>query len=176
MVTSPIQIASGSVNVDGGVSLTISPPIQDGSSPTALAKVGGGSLTLLGQCTYSGATTVNGGVLATGNVTGTVLSPNSAVSVGNQSHGRHAQRLGHSLSANGPVADDRFAGHVQREPSGYPLASLGNVTFASGSTIDIFGSIIRPRNADFLQRLGIGPCSPMFTTLSVSPPRCPPAI
>ena len=59
---------------------TIAPSIQDGVTPTALNKVGGGLLSIATGNTYSGATTVNGGVLQVGAANS--LSPNSDVSVG----------------------------------------------------------------------------------------------
>ena len=59
----PIQIAAGSVNVDTGVSLLIGATIQDGTSATALDKVGGGSLILSGSNGYGGGTDVEDGTL-----------------------------------------------------------------------------------------------------------------
>ena len=110
----PIEISSGSVNVDTGASFSIGATIQDGTSATALNKVGGGRLNLTAtNNTYSGATTVNGGLLLAG--AANALSPYSDVSVGANGIGRHARPHGHGLSANGQVALGRFLRRVERE-------------------------------------------------------------
>ena len=109
----PIQIAAGSVNVDAGASLSISVPIQDGTSATAVTKVGGGSLTLAAANTYSGPTTVNGGALAAG-----ALQRPLAIFrcvCGNQWHARHARPHGHGFPANGQVALCRCCRCLERE-------------------------------------------------------------
>jgi autotransporter-associated beta strand protein len=63
------------IRVDQGVSATISAPIVDGSSPSAITKTDLGTLILNGNNTYSGGTTIMGGTLQLGNggASGSVL-------------------------------------------------------------------------------------------------------
>ena len=62
------------IRVDQGVSATISAPIVDGTSPSAITKADLGTLTLTGANTYSGGTLVNAGTL--------VAAANSALGSG----------------------------------------------------------------------------------------------
>jgi fibronectin-binding autotransporter adhesin len=127
----PVEISSGSVNVDAGGSLAIGTPLQDGNSPTSLIKVGGGNLTLGAASSYSGPTNVAAGLLAAG--AAGVLSPYSAVSVGTTldvTAGTQAVKsllVGSSGTLNIAI--------------GSPLASLNSVTLGAGSTINISGPI-----------------------------------
>ena len=58
-------LTSGSLNTDTTVSGLIVNGGISGGSPGSLAKVGAGTLTLTGANTYSGVTTVSGGILST---------------------------------------------------------------------------------------------------------------
>jgi autotransporter-associated beta strand protein len=66
----PATLTTGNDNT----STTFIGSIQDGTSPTALTKVGSGTQTLTGTNTYTGGTTVNGGIvnLTRGGGTGTL--------------------------------------------------------------------------------------------------------
>ena len=86
---------------------TFSGVIQNGSATVALAKVGGGALTLTGANTYTGGTTVSGGslqlgdgVTTNGSVVGNInLNNNSSVVFANPS----AQAYGGVVSGNGSL-------------------------------------------------------------------------
>jgi len=58
----PASGASGTFNVDNGITASIASTIADGGG-TAVTKVGGGRLVLSGSNSYSGGTAINGGVL-----------------------------------------------------------------------------------------------------------------
>jgi autotransporter-associated beta strand protein len=69
---------TGTINTDSGVVATINTPIVDGSSQS-LTKVGGGTLRLTAENTYTGGTTISGGTLQlgggpTGSIVGNVLN------------------------------------------------------------------------------------------------------
>jgi autotransporter-associated beta strand protein/probable HAF family extracellular repeat protein len=74
-VSSPAALTAGGDNS----STTFSGVIQDGTSATALIKVGSGTLTLSGANTYSGATNINAGAVRGG--ASNTFSPNSAVTI-----------------------------------------------------------------------------------------------
>ncbi len=59
----PLSLRTGSVTVSNGKTLTLNPSIIDGTTPTALHKLGTGTLLLGGGNTYAGVTTVSGGML-----------------------------------------------------------------------------------------------------------------
>ena len=63
--------ADSSVGGNGSGGLTISGVVSDGGSGYSLTKVGSGTLTLQGACTYNGNTIISGGTLALG-ATGTL--------------------------------------------------------------------------------------------------------
>jgi fibronectin-binding autotransporter adhesin len=112
-------------------STTFGGTLQDGFSQTSLTLNGSGRLTLAGNNTYSGSTTVNAGILSAGATN--AFSPNSPVTVnagvldataGSQSVA--ALTIGSSGSLN------LYVGNV--------LTSNGAATFAMGSTLNISNS------------------------------------
>ena len=133
----PIQIASGSVNVDAGASLAINAPIHDVSGgSTTLTKVGGGQLTLGTACNYTGPTNVNAGTLVAG--AAGVLSPNSDMVVGTNS----------MPAALNVAAGTQTVNSLTLNPSssfsmsiGQPLAVSNNVSLGANSTISVSGTI-----------------------------------
>lgn len=62
LALAPAASRVGTLNIDNGITATIASPIADGSA-SGLLKVGGGTLVLQGDNSYSGGTTVAGGVL-----------------------------------------------------------------------------------------------------------------
>jgi autotransporter-associated beta strand protein len=59
----PLALRTGNVTVADGKTLTLNPVIADGTTPTALHKLGTGTLVLGQANTYTGATTVSNGTL-----------------------------------------------------------------------------------------------------------------
>lgn len=95
--------------------------LANGTGPTALTKVGTGTLTLSGACTHSGATTVSGGRLR---VTGT--SSASAITV------QAAGTLGGTGAITGNVTVQANGG---LELNATPLAITGNLSFSGNAVI-----------------------------------------
>ena len=118
----PIQIAAGSINVDAGARLSIGVPIQDGGNPTALNKVGSGTLILIASNTYFGATTITQGRL---DVDGWL--PNSAVSVSGGTLGGSGHLSSVAVNPGGTLAPGDSQG---------VLHLSGNLTLLSGGAMD----------------------------------------
>lgn len=64
LAIAPATGSTGTLSVDGDVTVTIGSAIADGSGPAGLAKVGGGTVVLTGLNTYSGGTSITGGTLS----------------------------------------------------------------------------------------------------------------
>jgi outer membrane autotransporter protein len=64
LAIAPATGSTGTLSVDGGVTVTIGSAIADSSGPSGLAKVGGGTAVLSGLNTYSGGTSITGGTLS----------------------------------------------------------------------------------------------------------------
>ncbi len=99
--------ATLTVGVDGATT-AFSGVLQNGAGTLALTKAGTGTLTLSGNNSYSGVTTVNaGGTLQAGSTTG--LSSSSAFTVnGSLNLGGNSNTIG-SLAGNGTVSDTGLA-------------------------------------------------------------------
>jgi len=65
-LTAAIVQAGGAIINDGGFAITIGQALLDGGTGGGLTKEGGGTLTLTGTNTYTGATLINAGALALG--------------------------------------------------------------------------------------------------------------
>ena len=116
--------ATGTVNVDGGVAATIGSVI-DGAGKS-LDKVGTGTLTLTGDNTYTGATTISSGTLSLGNggTTGSVAGNivNNTALVFNRSN---------ALTYAGLISG---AGTVTKSGAG-ALTLTGDNTYTGATTI-----------------------------------------
>jgi autotransporter-associated beta strand protein len=135
--------ASGTVTNSGSnlVTLTVSQSatttfggsISDGTGPVGLKLTGSGGLYLTGSNAYSGPTTINAGLLLA--AAPGALSPSSAVNItgGTLDVTAAAQTIA-ALAVGKSGALNLSIGNL--------LSSNGTVAFASGSTLNILGSII----------------------------------
>lgn len=73
------SFGASEINVDQTSQLTISAPIGDAAIATSMTKLGAGVLTLSGQSTYTGTTTINAGILRVG--APNALPTNTAVNI-----------------------------------------------------------------------------------------------
>ena len=124
------------VGGSNNLSSTFSGVIGDGSGSGSLIKAGSGTLQLAGANTYSGATTVNGGILR---ITGSLGA--SAISVGG-SGASGTPSLGGLGTVNGPVtiSGTGVAGHLAPSagltPTGTNLTIANALTINSGAVMD----------------------------------------
>jgi autotransporter-associated beta strand protein len=137
----PVVVNGANVNLNGNaltigasnnLTTTFSGVIANGTASGSLIKAGTGTLTLAGSSTYSGPTTISAGVLnAAGAFT---LSPNSAVAInGGALNVTAGPQTVASLSVGSLGSLDLYLGNL--------LASTGTAGFASGSTLNLSGSI-----------------------------------
>lgn len=134
-------IGSGGTNPGGGANLA------DQGGSVAISKSGGGTLTLLGANSYSGGTTVNGGVL---NVEGSLGGPtavNSGALMGSGSVGAISVNAGgafvpgngmpgSSMAVNGSLAFQSGAIYlVQLNPSTAAYADVNGTAQLGGATV-----------------------------------------
>ena len=133
-VTNTIHI-SGNTNFasPSGTAQTISGVISDGSSPGSLKMEGPGTLVLSGVNTYTGPTTVNGGVL---DVVGTISDP--------------TVNAGGTLMGTGTVGATQINAGGTFAPgngtAGTSMTIAGNLAFASGA---IYLVQVNPSTASF---------------------------
>jgi uncharacterized protein with beta-barrel porin domain len=171
-------IGSGGTNPAGGTNLA------DQGGSVAISKSGGGTLTLLGANSYSGGTTVNGGVL---NVEGSLGGPtavNSGALMGSGSVGAISVNAGgtfapgngmpgSSMAVNGSLAFQSGAIYlVQLNPSTAAYASVNGTAQLGGATVVAnfaAGSYVAKRYTILTASGGVsGAFSPVI--VSASPP------
>lgn len=171
-------IGSGGTNPAGGTNLA------DQGGSVAISKSGGGTLTLLGANSYSGGTTVNGGVL---NVEGSLGGPtavNSGALMGSGSVGAISVNAGgtfapgngmpgSSMAVNGSLAFQSGAIYlVQLNPSTAAYASVNGTAQLGGATVVAnfaAGSYVAKRYTILTASGGVsGTFSPVI--VSASPP------
>jgi len=160
----PNELTVGSNNLSTEVSGVISDNCGCGPGGGAIVKVGTGTLTLSGANTYTGGTTVNGGVLI---VNGSVLGP---VTVGQ----------GTTLGGSGSVGSTTVAGTLSPGNSPGTLTVLGNlaltptatytveVTPAAHDLTIVTGSATLAGTLNLVATPGVGVATP-FTILTGAP-------
>ncbi len=112
--------------------------ISNGSGTTSIIKVGTGTLTLSGACSYSGSTSVNSGELAvSGSLGNTAVTVASGATLSGMGSIGGAVSISGSL-APGPAAGTLSVASLQINPSG---AIIMNVA-PSGNKISVTGNLV----------------------------------
>ena len=112
--------------------------ISNGSGTTSVIKVGTGTLTLSGACTYLGNTSVNAGELSvTGSLVGTAVAVASGASLSGTGSIGGAVSVSGSL-APGPAAGVLSVASLQVNPSGALIMDVA----PSGDRINVTGNLI----------------------------------
>lgn len=111
--------------------------ISNGSGTSSVIKVGTGTLTLSGACTYSGSTSVNAGELSvTGSLGGTAVAVASGATLSGTGSIGGAVSVSGSL-APGPAAGTLSIASLQINPSGAILMGVA----PSGDRINVAGNL-----------------------------------
>ena len=119
---------------NGAGNFTVSSVIADGIGNSPLAKTGTGILTLAGANTYTGATTIRGGIL---NLTNSLALQNSALDTTNSFTGTASDGLKTSLTSltlGGLTGNKDFASLFTTTSGGY--SSVGNLTLNPSTGFD----------------------------------------
>jgi fibronectin-binding autotransporter adhesin len=132
-----VDVTVADVTGDSDADLTVSSVIRNwaggGANPSYLNKAGAGTMVLTAQSTYTGGTTVNGGVLelsgGTDRIDGAVVVDGSGVvKVSNNSHNNINSIDSITLQNGGTFTDNSSGGFVQSIPATVSFNNGGTMT------------------------------------------------
>ncbi len=153
----PIAInASGGTFDTAGNNVVVTTAIGDGTGPGSLGKIGNGLLTLDGQNTYSGGTTVSGGMLQVGDAAHPLASLAGSVAV----------QSGGMLLGNGAITGNVASSGVVQPGAGFSVGTLsvnGNYTQGALGTLAV---AVTPQSASLLS---VGGSATIGGTILVTP-------
>lgn len=139
------SFGASEINVDQTSQLTISAPIGDAAIATSMTKLGAGVLTLSGQSTYTGTTTINAGILRVGApnalptntaviISGGTLALNNINATIGSLAGTGAVTLGTASITTGGNGSDTTYGGVNSGAGGLIKNGAGTFTLSGQNT------------------------------------------
>lgn len=142
IVTNSVAATISTLTVNGGASTIFNGAIQNGAGTVALTKNGGGTLTLVGSNTFSGATLVSGGTLEAGAANALSATANVTINTGGTlllSNTGTTGRISDAATVNLAGGTVAFVGNVSETTTLGTTAGIGALTLTLGSVIDFAG-------------------------------------